>query len=650
MPGLFLPQSTATLLLWIAPACLLVLLILFGIWRARGRNSAVAQPSSDPPLVFFPVPEGDRSGPRPSSTGWLRPRGFRKAIGVAIVATAAGGTGALLYARSMESGEAGADLGERRAELRMLKAPAFERPPVLAQPEGPVGSERATAIDPESGDRLILWAGQDQVGRPGRKLRESIAVVVLDADDQPVADRGVRFELSPAGGELGSPLVRTRTSGLAMTSWRLGSDPDSLRGTVYLADRPAVRLEFSARLETASYASRTALVAPPGAAPTPLVEDNGERSEPDPDANGRVPGPGSPTTLDRAVEVHLVAAPLPNRRWAVGGAHTCLLGTGGGASCVGSAEPALTGVAELGSGVRAVSAGVLHMCAITMRSTVVCRAVGGGGDRSMAGERALPLASEPVELAVGSEHVCVRASSGDIHCWGKGERGQLGTGLRGEQREPALVTGLEGVVQLVSGWAHTCALTGAGQLYCWGANSGGQLGLGNREDRSQPAAVAQPAPFSRVTAGSAHTCGLTRGGEAWCWGENRYGQLGTGTGTTAVPVRVQTELTFVEVTAGGVHTCGLTSNGAAWCWGRNVFGQLGDGSSDDAAAPVPVRSEHRFRVLAAGGAHTCGETAAGELYCWGNNIQGQLGDGSRESRQVPVRSAGAGTTVGSRTR
>lgn len=629
MPGLSLPDSAVTLLVWAVPAFLLVLLAVSGILRFRRGRGPERDPAPDHPSVLVPSPDQERHAQPKWLWGSATGRGLqllrsRIGVGIIVLAVVTWGTAALLYA-----GNATVERGVAAAATEWRQLP---RTPMAVGADEPLESGVSTARDPETGERLILWAGDDQVGRPGRLLRESVAVVVQDAENRPVAGREVRFEVGAGGGEFESPSVRTGESGLALTFWRLGSDPDSLSGRVYLADRPAVSLEFSARLDTdtRSYALVDAMPLPPPASPPAGAGES------------RDEGPVGPTTAAPAepAPFRAIAAPAPARRWAPGGVHTCQLTSEGAVTCRGPEVAASSAESALRSGVRRVAAGVLHVCGIMDRSAILCRAVGGGGEEAMAGERSLPEI-EPEELAVGSEHVCLRSSAGRVYCWGNGARGQLGTGQYGDQREPARVMGVEGVVQLVSGWFHTCALTAAGQSYCWGANGAGQLGLDATDDRSRPDAVLQPAPFIRLTAGSAHTCGLTVQGDAWCWGENRYGQLGTGAaGRVGAPTRVETRLSFIEISAGGVHTCGLTESGAAWCWGRNHFGQLGNGSSIDSPIPVRVEVEHRFNALAAGGAHSCGETDDGALYCWGNNIQGQLGGGGRENQPTPVRSAG----------
>jgi hypothetical protein len=82
-----------------------------------------------------------------------------------------------------------------------------------------------------------------------------------------------------------------------------------------------------------------------------------------------------------------------------------------------------------------------------------------------------------VAIAAGGEHVCSLDQVGTVHCWGKGELGQLGRfpALDGVPNEVDLGGPVEAVA---SGRAHSCALDASGgnqRLRCWGDNSLGQI-------------------------------------------------------------------------------------------------------------------------------------------------------------------------------
>lgn len=178
----------------------------------------------------------------------------------------------------------------------------------------------------------------------------------------------------------------------------------------------------------------------------------------------------------------------------------------------------------------------------------------------------------------------------NIYCWGENEHGQLGDGTSNDSDTPVLVSGgldfqahANGALTL--GNAHACGLTVQLETWCWGRNNRGQLGTGDGTSSLIPVLTeAVPgAPFQALTASDDHTCGVTSssdGRQVYCWGWNGSGQLGDGTTTDrAVPTATEGASGFRSIDAGSFHTCGVTDAGEAFCWGFNGSGQLGNGES-----------------------------------------------------------------------
>jgi adhesin/invasin len=248
----------------------------------------------------------------------------------------------------------------------------------------------------------------------------------------------------------------------------------------------------------------------------------------------------------------------------------------------------------------------------------------------------LPNVTFSATAASGGLHSCVVQPTETL-CWGFNNAGQLGDGTVINRNVPTRVSGAQLLTQVATGGQHSCGLTSAGEAWCWGNNFYSQLGDGTATTRLSPVPVQGGLTFSRIATGFFHTCAVATDGRAFCWGRNQFGQLGdSSTETRATPVLVSGGQTFVDIAAGFSHTCGLTEAGVMYCWGYNRQGQLGTGLFVAAPIPGPVSTGETFAGLTAGGAYTCGFTAAGTAYCWGFNFFGQLGDNSLNQRATPV--------------
>jgi alpha-tubulin suppressor-like RCC1 family protein/cytoskeletal protein CcmA (bactofilin family) len=242
-----------------------------------------------------------------------------------------------------------------------------------------------------------------------------------------------------------------------------------------------------------------------------------------------------------------------------------------------------------------------------------------------------------VAMAAGGEHTCATLQSGEVVCWGRNDRGQVGVSGVSQADSPVFVAGLANASGVTAGEEHSCALLSSGSVFCWGANDQGQLGDGSNTSTASPVPVASLTGASRITAGRVHSCAVREAGDVLCWGGNGDGQLGDGTRLSATtPVPVQGIVDAIGVAAGYGHTCALHGSGGVTCWGANWYGQLGSGSTDDSVAPIAVPGLSDAVRLVAGDLHTCAVRAGGGLVCWGANWYGQLGDGTQTDAPQPV--------------
>jgi alpha-tubulin suppressor-like RCC1 family protein len=264
-------------------------------------------------------------------------------------------------------------------------------------------------------------------------------------------------------------------------------------------------------------------------------------------------------------------------------------------------------------------------------------------------------------------HACGITDSGEAYCWGWNNNGQLGDGNTGDYfvsiDNPVVVSGNHRFVKVSAGSYHTCGLTEGGEVYCWGKNDKGQLGTASQLSTNVPnkinTSLIADSHFIDVSVGRNHACAIGESGDVYCWGWNTKGILGDGTQTDRnVPVSVNNTYisneNFTEVYVGPMISCGLTTLGEAYCWGADYFGELGNNQSYSSycgstggtqpgfcsKVPVPVDQSNlggaRFDSLSPGKEmFICGLTEGGDVYCWGRDNMGQVGDGAAAVNQCP---------------
>lgn len=370
-------------------------------------------------------------------------------------------------------------------------------------------------------------------------------------------------------------------------------------------------------------------------------------------------------TALRSYNLMVVPPPLDVIQIAAGAAHTCAVTASFGLKCWGSTLDGRLGrgpwpskpgentatapvqVLGLESGVKEVSAGWTHTCAVTNLGKALCwggnysgQLGNGSPDNQLSPVVVSGLTTGVRSIASGAYHSCALLDNGTVRCWGQNDYGELGDGSTTDRTTPVQVASLANVVKISAGTRHTCALTSAGAALCWGVNTYGQLGDGTQTFRTSPVAVSGlGAGVADISAGGYHTCAVLTTGEARCWGWNQYGQLGDTSATvrTTAAAVPGLQANISKVAGGQMHSCAITKTGAVMCWGTNSDYRLGRGTSTNAPFAAQVTDlAAGVQSISAGMSHTCVVLAGQKAQCWGDNAQSQLGDGTKSDASSPT--------------
>lgn len=257
---------------------------------------------------------------------------------------------------------------------------------------------------------------------------------------------------------------------------------------------------------------------------------------------------GDGTTITRKTPSKVVGLTSSAIAISTGAFHSCALLDNGSVRCWGVNDNGELGdatnekkisasseVAELGSRVHAISAGGKHTCALLSSGGVKCwgqNSFGELGDGTKTNRntptQVTGLTSGVRAISAGSRHTCAIMDSGGVKCWGENLYGELGDGTKIIRLTPADVIGLNSGVSAVSaGSFHTCALLNTGGVKCWGQNTFGALGDGTMTDRLIPTQVFDlSSNVESIAAGeNTFSCALMNTDEVKCWG-TIFGEAG----------------------------------------------------------------------------------------------------------------------------
>ncbi|HEY8041949.1 MAG TPA: hypothetical protein VIF15_19235, partial [Polyangiaceae bacterium] len=225
---------------------------------------------------------------------------------------------------------------------------------------------------------------------------------------------------------------------------------------------------------------------------------------------------------------------------------------------------------------RAIFAGPLTTCAEDTGGATWCwgrlPAVGtepdawGGSYPEPRPRRVAGLPAGLKTMSVGFSHLCAIPADGLLRCWGSGFLGEMGDGTDRSRTVADLVPGLPAASVTSAGENFSCAIAG-GELMCWGfgITSSGAWSASTGCDRS-PCKVPSPSGLTAL-AGSRALCAVDAAGGVECIGSG--GVIPSGAPTTWLgPVLAPVPLAVhaIAVSLGPTFGCALGDTGRVACF------------------------------------------------------------------------------------
>lgn len=146
-------------------------------------------------------------------------------------------------------------------------------------------------------------------------------------------------------------------------------------------------------------------------------------------------------------------------------------------------------------------AAAYHACALSTGGAVKCwgnnstsnyLGIGVSGGTRLTPVDVVGMGSGIKSISGGTVHSCAVTTSGGLKCWGNNSLGQLGDGTTTSRVVAVDVAGYsQGVVDVKVGDNFACAGLTSTEVKCWGSGTLGKLGNGGTSNSGAPVDVVQ---------------------------------------------------------------------------------------------------------------------------------------------------------------
>ncbi|WP_232469031.1 hypothetical protein [Bdellovibrio bacteriovorus] len=254
--------------------------------------------------------------------------------------------------------------------------------------------------------------------------------------------------------------------------------------------------------------------------------------------------------------------------------------------------------AGLPTGIKDISAGYYHTCAVNSAGGVLCwgnNTTGEAGHSNTSTATSYPIAVSALTSGVESiatyiQNTCAvkkkDESTKEIYCWGTNTNGVVGAAI-GNQWTPTLIDTISttGTIKLSVGYEGACYLLNQ-EVKCWGLRSVNAsiplTGVADNVKTTTPTAVPELAGATSIHLAVFQGCATMAIGGVKCWGIDNSGLISYASQFHTSPTNAfalgygiasTVSLGMNPTGSGTVHACSITSLGDLKCWGTGILGE-----------------------------------------------------------------------------